>query len=142
MTKLGACSHRILVFVLAAHFFIYAVSPLCYALDKPSLPSEHDAPSSSPAAIRIFVWHCLLTSAAPQFDFLDENGSGYLIIRKNRAVLWKQPLEREVEPQESCVFSAVLSSTPLSEIRPIAASPGGFPRDGFFSTASGLSPPS
>lgn len=129
------------MFVLAAHFFIYAVSPLCYALDKPSLLSEHDAPSFSPSAIRIFVWHCLLASAAPQFDFLDENGFGYLIIRKNRAVLGTQPLEREVVPQKSCEFSAALDVIPSSEIRSTATSPAGFLRDGFFNTASGLSPP-
>jgi len=129
------------VFFLAAHFFIYAVSPLCYALDKPHLSAEQDSPSFSPSAIRIFVWHCLLASVAPQIDFLDENGSGYLIIRKNRAVLGKQQLELKIVPQESCAFSAALNVIPSSEIRPAATSPAGFLRDGFFNTASGLSPP-
>ncbi|GEM_PF-3379916 len=136
------CTVRDMVILFVAlHFFVYAVSPLCYALDTSPASHEQDPPLFSPTAIRILVWHCLLASAAPQFDFLDENGSGYLLVRKNRAILGKHSLEQDVVPQESSVCPAAFNTTAPSAARTVTASTTGFSRDGYFRTASGLSPP-
>jgi hypothetical protein len=127
--------------VIVMQFLVYAASPLCYALSTHSEPSRAEVPAPGSSALHLYFLHALLQTAAPHLDALDEDDAGYLIIKKKKAVLWKQTVEPQVSVFQSscCVSRLALIENPYSSAPPTSLI--GSPRFAFSRTASGLSPP-